>query len=116
MDLALRVWNRDRPFEGSSNTKDIENVRSICYEFLDRTQDLKASQMKAIGVLATLGDITKADELLTQLENHVKDISTTRNILLYALSDYNSHKDIFWKVIESEYFHCQIVGSKTEGV
>ena len=118
LDLALRIWNRERCFKGSSNTKDIENVRKICYEFLDRTQDLKANtELKAVGVLATLGDITKVSELLIERETQdFHDVAAIKNVLLCALSDYNSYKDIFWKLMESNLFHYEDIGSKRQGV
>ena len=114
----MRIWNRERCFKGSSNTKDIENVRKICYEFLDRTQDLKANtELKAVGVLATLGDITKVSELLIERETQdFHDVAAIKNVLLCALSDYNSYKEIFWKLMESNLFHYEDIGSKRQGV
>ena len=37
---------------------------------------------------------------------------TARNLLISALSDYDSYQEIFWEVIESDFFHCETVGGK----
>ena len=63
-----------------------------------------------------LGDVKEAYEILvnSQLINESKSgvIITARNLLISALSDYDSYQDIFWEVIESDFFHCETVGGK----
>ena len=65
-----------------------------------------------------LGDVKEAFEILvnSQLikfpESKSGVIFTARNLLISALSDYDSYQDIFWEVIESDFFHCETVGGK----
>ena len=65
-----------------------------------------------------LGDVKEAYEILanTQLIKFTESKSgvmfTARNLLISALSDYDSYQDIFWEVIESDFFHCETVGGK----
>lgn len=68
-----------------------------------------------------LGDVKEAYELLmkTQLKyftgggrSGISFTFTARNLLIGALSDYDSYQDIFWEVIESDFFHCETVGEK----
>ena len=65
-----------------------------------------------------LGDVKEAYEILvnSQLMNFTENKSgvmfTARNLLISALSDYDSYQEIFWEVIESDFFHCETVGGK----
>ena len=65
-----------------------------------------------------LGDVKEAYEILvnSQLINFAESkggvMYTARNLLINALSDYDSYQDIFWEVIESDFFHCETVGGK----
>ena len=65
-----------------------------------------------------LGDVKEAFEILvnSQLikfpESKSGVIFTARNLLISALSDYDSYQEIFWEVIESDFFHCETVGGK----
>ena len=65
-----------------------------------------------------LGDVKEAYEILvnSQLINFTESkggvMYTARNLLINALSDYDSYQDIFWEVIQSDFFHCETVGGK----
>ena len=65
-----------------------------------------------------LGDVKEAYEILVNSQLIIFTGSkggimyTARNLLISALSDYDSYQDIFWEVIESDFFHCETVGGK----
>ena len=40
----------------------------------------------------------------------LQSVRAAKNFLISALSDYESNKEIFWKIFESEFFHCESIG------
>ena len=116
LEQVLKEWNRS--LEGISSEADKDIVRNLCYEITERPHENHETKIRAIGVLARLGDVKEAYEILvnSQLINFTESkngiMFTARNLLISALSDYDSYQDIFWKIIESDFFHCETVGEK----
>ena len=116
LEQVLKAWNRS--LEGISSKADKDIVRNLCYEITERPHENHETKIRAIGVLARLGDVKEAYEILvnSQLINFTESkngiMFTARNLLISALSDYDSYQDIFWKIIESDFFHCETVGEK----
>jgi len=116
LEQVLKAWNRS--LEGITSEADKNIVRNLCYEITERPHENHGTKIKAIGVLARLGDVKEAFEILvnSQLikfpESKSGVMFTARNLLISALSDYDSYQEIFWEVIESDFFHCETVGGK----
>ena len=111
-DLVLKSWNRS--LNGITEDKDFSDVRKICYEMLEKDHCMKHINIRVFGVLARLGDLKESYELFkkcgeTNFSGHL--LISARNILLSALSDYESYKEMFWDILESEFFHCEVIGA-----